>query len=107
MEIRWLMDLCITGQMYDLSDSHAWVSWVSPRNPKSSQQVVDLALKAALRADELAKGTDSSIADTLATAYFAAGKKDLAVSTEQRAIKNSGDDETTDALKKSLESFKH
>ena len=99
-----LVDGPLHNRADDLSD-FAWVL-VSPRNPKASPPVAELALKAATRADELAKGTDSSIADTLATAYFAAGKKELAISTEQRAIKNSTDDEMTATEKTSLETFK-
>ena len=68
--------------------------------------MVEIAVKAAIRADELSKGADAAIADTLANAYFAAGKKELALSTEERAIKNSTVPKMTADLKTSLEKFK-
>jgi thiol-disulfide isomerase/thioredoxin len=60
---------------------------VDPLNSdKPSPAMVEVAIKAAKRADELAEGADPGVADTLACAYFAAGKKDLAISTEERAL---------------------
>ncbi len=53
---------------------------------KPAPPIAAAALKAALRADELAKSKDAAIADTLAAAYFANGKPDKAVETQQRAI---------------------
>lgn len=85
------------------------IAWavVDPDNPKKpSAQLIGFALKTAIRADELSKGTEAAIADTLANAYFASGKKDLAISTEERAIKNSSDPQMTAGLKKSLAKFK-
>lgn len=84
----------------------AW-SLVNPENPKkAAPPLIDAALKAAMRADELSKGKDAAMADTLAAAYFAAGKKDLAISTEERAIKVCKDAAMEADLKKSLEKFK-
>jgi hypothetical protein len=56
----------------------------SPAKP--SLQLIECALTAATRADELAEGADANITDTLSLAYFAVGKKDLAISTDERAL---------------------
>jgi len=99
----------VDGALHDSAAGLNEFAWglVNPDNPKKpSPPLADLAVKAATRADELSKGTDAAITDTLASAYFAAGKKDLAVSTEERAIKNSSDPQLTESLKKSLEKFK-
>jgi thiol-disulfide isomerase/thioredoxin len=99
----------VDGVLHDNAQGLNAFAWglVNPENPKpASPPLAELAVKAATRADELSKGTDAQITDTLATAYFAAGKKDLAVGTEERAIKNSTDAELTATLKKSLEKFK-
>jgi hypothetical protein len=44
-------------------------------------------MKAALRADDVSKQKDPAIADTLAAAYFAAGKTAQAIETQERALK--------------------
>jgi thiol-disulfide isomerase/thioredoxin len=98
----------VGGLLSSRADDLNQFAWIltNPPNPKPTPPIAELALKAAARADELSKGTNADIADTLATAYFASGKKDLAISTEERAIKNSTDPEVTAELKKSLEKFK-
>lgn len=74
------------------------------RNPQA-------AIKIAERANELAKGENSMILDTLALAYFTDKKIDLAIATQEKAIakldKTEGiTDEIRKELKDRLEKFK-
>jgi len=64
----------------------AWMI-VDPAAKKPEAKFVKLALAAARRADEVAKGTDSGIADTLALAYFNDGDAARALETQERAVK--------------------
>jgi hypothetical protein len=50
-------------------------------------RVAELALRAARRADELTKGKDVSVLDTLAVALFRTGLAAEAVATEEKALK--------------------
>jgi len=54
---------------------------------KPSADDAKVALKAAIRADELMKSKDPAIADTLAAAYHAAGDDAKAIETQERALK--------------------
>ena len=64
------------------------IAWplVDPAQPKRSPQLIKVALKVAIKADQLQKGKDAAIADTLARAYFANGNVAKAVETETRAV---------------------
>ena len=62
-------------------------SIVDSETKRANAKLASLALKAALRADELARGKVCPIADTLAKAYFVTGDASMAVMTQQRAIK--------------------
>ncbi len=53
---------------------------------KPTRDDVKVALRAALRADELTKSKDPAIADTLAAAYHAAGDDAMAISTQERVL---------------------
>jgi thiol-disulfide isomerase/thioredoxin len=66
------------------------LSWslVDPARPsKADPKLVAVALKAIQRADELSKGKDPAIADTLGCAYFASGNVAKALETQERAVK--------------------
>jgi thiol-disulfide isomerase/thioredoxin len=58
-----------------------------PKAKKPDAQLVKLAVAAAQRADEISKGKDGAIADTLALAYFLDGDAAKALETQERAIK--------------------
>jgi thiol-disulfide isomerase/thioredoxin len=53
---------------------------------KHDPKVLQFALKTAQRGDELAKGKDAAVADTLAKAYFDNGQKTKALETQERAV---------------------
>ncbi len=62
-----------------------------------------VAIKLAERANELTKGVNAMILDTLAVGYFADGKIDLAISTEEKAVANlDKTDGVTDDIKKEI-----
>jgi thiol-disulfide isomerase/thioredoxin len=65
------------------------VAWTIVEKPgeKPNQKLMELALKAAKRADELAEAKDASIADTLAKAYFETGDVAKALEHQERAVK--------------------
>lgn len=64
---------------------------------------LDLALKAALRADELSKGGDASIQDTVARVYYEMKQLDDAIAWQQKAVDNAtGGDRN---LKATLEQY--
>jgi hypothetical protein len=58
-----------------------------PKAKKPDAQFVKLALAAAQLADEISKGKDGAIADTLALAYFLDGDAAKALETQERAVK--------------------
>lgn len=64
----------------------AWTV-VDPAKPKADSKLVEVALKAAQRADELAKGKDPAIADTLGCAYFASGDTAKALEAQERSVR--------------------
>jgi thiol-disulfide isomerase/thioredoxin len=65
------------------------LSWtvVDPAKPKADAKLLDVALKAAQRADELSKGKDPAISDTLGCAYFATGNTAKAIEAQERAVR--------------------
>jgi thiol-disulfide isomerase/thioredoxin len=65
----------------------AWTVVDPDSKTKPDAKLVKLALRAAQKADELAKGKDGSIADTLAKAYFDSGDAAKALETQERAVK--------------------
>jgi hypothetical protein len=60
---------------------------VDPQAKKADAKLVKLALQAAQRADEMQKGKDGAIADTLARAYFLSGDAAKALEAQERAVK--------------------
>lgn len=64
----------------------AWTV-VDPAKPKADGKLLEFALKAAQRADELAKSKDPAIADTLGCAYFATGETAKALEAQERAVR--------------------
>ena len=81
---------------------------VDPAQPKRSSQLLKVALKVALQADQMQKGKDAAAADTLARAYFCNGNVAKAVETETRALRlaKGTDLEKDTSLASSLAEFK-
>ena len=71
----------------DLLNAIAWMM-VDPENPIDEPDL-DLALQAALCANEASKGEAAEILDTLARVYFVRGDLDNAIKTETEAVQKS------------------
>jgi hypothetical protein len=65
----------------------AWTIVDPDAKIKPSSKLIDFALEIALRADHMAGEKDGMIADTLAKAYFDAGKAGKAAETQERAVR--------------------
>lgn len=83
----------------------AWML-VRPGAPKPDAKMAKLALETARKADELAKGKEADIADTLAKAYFDNGDVANAVKTQERAVKLAKGREDVKELQKRLDEYK-
>jgi len=64
----------------------AW-GLVAPGTPKRDAGVRKLAVRTALKADQLTKGANAAIVDTLARTYFVSGDVAKAIATQERAVK--------------------
>ena len=71
----------------DLLNAIAWMM-VDPENPIDEPNL-DLALQAALGANEASKGESAEILDSLAQVYFVRGDLDNAIKTETEAVQKS------------------
>ena len=67
-------------------DSIAWIIVRPDRDTKADPKLVKLALKVAIKADNLTNGENASVADTLAKAYFDNGEPAKAVKTQERVL---------------------
>jgi thiol-disulfide isomerase/thioredoxin len=86
----------------------AWRIVGADKATKPDAKVVKVALAAALRADEISKGKDAGIADTLAKAYFVSGDATKALECQERAIKLAKGTplEQDEGMQKRLEEYK-
>jgi hypothetical protein len=66
---------------------------------------VELALRTARWANELSRGRDSSVLDTLARAHYASGDHKSAVSYQQQAVKEAFSSEDRAALERTLKEY--
>jgi thiol-disulfide isomerase/thioredoxin len=100
----------VDGVLKDNPQGLNQIAWliVAPDAPKPDAPMVQLAVKAAQRADELTQGKNPGIADTLARAYFAAGSPAKALETQQRAVKlaQGASAEAVQDLKSRLEEYR-
>ncbi len=76
------------GALKDNAEALNQVAWplVDPdAKKKATPALITAAVKALLRADEVTKGKDPAIADSLAAAFFADGNVAKAIQTQERA----------------------
>lgn len=92
----------------DTLNNIAWMLVSPDRDSAADPKLLKFALKVALKADNLKKNQDASIADTLAKAYFDNGDLEKAVSTQERVIELSAgtDLEEDPGVKKRLRQYK-
>jgi len=99
----------VNEQYKDNTQGLNFVAWtiVDPKGKvKADASLKSLALEAAKKADELAKGKDAGVADTLAAAYFANGDTTKAVETQERAVKLAEGTRLAEEIKERLEQYR-
>ncbi len=84
----------VDGPLKDKAQALNQIAW-SNIDPDSrideAKRDVKLALRAAIRADELSKGENGPILDTLALAYFKTGEPAKALKAQEKAVKLMGE----------------
>ncbi len=89
----------------ELLNEIAW-TLVDPEKPFEKPDL-DLALKAAERSNELAKGEEPAVLDTLARVYYTRGDAAKAIELQTKAVSKAGDnDDLKDQLNKTLSKYK-
>jgi thiol-disulfide isomerase/thioredoxin len=78
----------VDGTYKNMASQLNGIAWsiVDPANKTLEKRDLKLALKAALRANELSKGKDAAILDTLAKVYFDSGDAAKAIETQTKAL---------------------
>ena len=71
---------------WQLLNNIAWIVVNPDRDSKADPKLIKLALKVALKADELTDKENPSVADTLAKVYFDSGDLAKAVKTQERVV---------------------
>jgi len=96
------------GEDLQMLNNLAWILVSPDRVKKADAKLLKFALKTAVKADNLAKREDPSIADTLAKAYFDNGQLEKAVETQERVVELiSGTQlENDPSMKKRLRQYK-
>ena len=74
------------GEDPEILNNIAWMLVSPDRDEKADDKLIKFALKVAIKADNLKKNQDPSIADTLAKAYFDDGQLEKAVATQERVV---------------------
>jgi len=99
---KYLRDLIEThiAEMVQPLNALAWT--IATGNPSESD--LDLALKAAKRANTLTEGKNPDVLDTLARVHYARGELELAVETQRRAVELA-EGPMLEQLRESLESY--
>jgi hypothetical protein len=70
-----------------------------------SKDLIALAEKEAIRANDLSKGKSSEILDTLARVQFVKGQKEEAIATQQKAM-DAAEESQKKRYQKTLDSYK-
>lgn len=98
----------VDGPAKNNAEALNYIAW-SIVDPKSTlkDKKLDLAMKAANRANEITAGKDPAILDTLARACFVKGDKAKAIELQTKAVDLSkGNEEMLEDLKKTLDEYK-
>ena len=97
----------VEGPLKEEAQALNQIAWAN-LDPKSkiddSKRDFKLALKAAIKADELTKGENGPILDTLALAYFKTGEPVKALKAQEKAIKLMGDGDA--GMKERMEQYR-
>jgi thiol-disulfide isomerase/thioredoxin len=87
------------------AEYHNQLSWTLITQKGLSKELVAIAEKEANRANDLAKGKNPEILDTLARVQFVKGQKDEAIATQQKAI-DIAEERAKKNYQKTLDSYK-
>jgi thiol-disulfide isomerase/thioredoxin len=90
----------------DNAGFHNAVAWQLATHDNASKSLLEVAQKEADRANEIAKGKDADVLDTLARVQFIRGEKEAAAATEQKAVDAAEDAKTKTNYRKTLDSYK-
>jgi thiol-disulfide isomerase/thioredoxin len=85
---------------------HGAIAWQLATQENASKGLLDIAEKEANRANDLAKGKDADVLDTLARVQFARGEKEAAVATEEKAVEAAEEGKAKANYQKTLDSYK-
>lgn len=96
--------IAAANDQFEELNAIAW-SMVDPDHPLDKPDLA-LAEQAATRANDLTKGVNAPILDTLAHVYAAQGHFDKAAATETQAVEKNTDPQLKDDLAKTLEGYK-
>ncbi|MFN0131748.1 MAG: redoxin family protein [Phycisphaerales bacterium] len=96
----------VDGALKDNAEALNGIAWtiVDPDN-KPEKQDLKLAMKAATRADELTKGKEGHIIDTLATVYHTQGNLTKAIELQKKAVEAAKGGQFEDELKARLKQY--
>jgi thiol-disulfide isomerase/thioredoxin len=84
----------------------AWAIVDPESKTKPNAKLLEMAVEAAKKADELAEEKEPAIADTLAKTYFDSGKVAKAIETQERAVRLAKDTPIAKELAERLEQYK-
>jgi thiol-disulfide isomerase/thioredoxin len=87
------------------AEYHNQLSWMLITQTGISKDLIALAEKEAIRANDLSKGKSSEILDTLARVQFVKGQKEEAVATQQKAM-DAAEESQKKRYQKTLDSYK-
>jgi hypothetical protein len=86
---------------------HNQLSWTIATQKGATKELLAIAEKSAIKANELSKGSDAAILDTVARVQFVKGDKDAAIATQEKAVKAAASDERArKQFEKTLEAYK-
>lgn len=102
---KWATELVDTAYRERAEMLNA-IAWAIADAPELEQRDLELALRAARRANDLTSGQEAQILDTLARVHFARGERDLAVKRAEEAVKLAIDGKTKDEIQKHLDEYR-
>ncbi|MBX3385612.1 MAG: redoxin family protein [Phycisphaeraceae bacterium] len=95
----------IDGSYRNDAQSLNELAWRILTDPSIERRDLDLAMRAATRSNELTKGQDPSILDTLARAHFEKGDVDKAVDIQRTAVEKATEEDMKRELEEALSRY--
>jgi thiol-disulfide isomerase/thioredoxin len=102
---RWAGEL-VDGPFREQPDMLNAIAWAIVDGPGLEQRDLDLAFRSATRANELTKGQEPQVLDTLARIHFERGEREKAVALQEEAVKLAIDGKTKKELQQRLDQYK-